>query len=171
MSNKELEISKNKRESELYSLSSSDSAILNALQDNARITNAQLAKIAELSPAGLQKRLRKLEDSGLIQSYRAVLNREQLGLDLLAIVNVTLEGHSPDAVTEFDQAIVEMPEVLTCYRTMGSNDYVLKVYAASHTELDDFLMKKLLPLQAVSRMTSSLVLRQIKETTTIPLPP
>ena len=146
-----------------------DQHLLHHLQDNARMTNAELGNLVELSPSGVQKRLRKLEASGVIKKHATIVNRRSLGYDLLVYVQVILRGHSPEAVAEFDAAVRAMTAVLECHRVTGSADYLLKVVVRNHEHLDDFLMNHLLPLPAVERVTSNLVLKEVKETTYIAL--
>jgi Lrp/AsnC family transcriptional regulator, leucine-responsive regulatory protein len=148
-------------------LDEKDQLLLNHLQENARITNAELGTLVDLSPSGVQKRLRKLEAGGVIKKHTTIVNRKSLGYDLLVFIQVILRGHAPEAVVEFDAAIQAMPAVLECHRVTGSADYLLKVVVGNHEHLDDFLMNHLLPLTAVERVTSNLVLKEVKETTSI----
>lgn len=131
------------------------------------MTNAELADQVGLSPSGVQKRLKKLEEGGLVKKYATVLDRAGLGYDMLCFVQVSLRVHVPDAVSEFDQAVLGMPEILECHRLTGNFDYLLKVVVHNREHLDHFLMKVLMPLPAVDRVYTSVVLREIKETTTI----
>ena len=99
------------------------------------------------------------------------LDRRVLGYDIIAFVHVTLGGHSAESVAEFDAAIAALPEVLESHRVTGQADYLLKVVAANHEQLDDLLMHQLLGLPAVARLNSNVVLRQCKETTCVGLHP
>lgn len=153
----------------ISALDEKDQLLLNHLQDNARMTNAELGALVDLSPSGVQKRLRKLEASGVIKKHATIVNRRSLGYDLLVYVQVILRGHSPEAVAEFDAAVRAMTAVLECHRVTGSADYLLKVVVRNHEHLDDFLMNQLLRLTAVERVTSNLVLKEVKETTNIAL--
>ncbi len=150
-------------------LDEKDCVLLNELQDNARMTSAELGKRVDLSPSGVQKRLRKLEESGVIEKYVTLINRKQVGYDLLVFVQVTLQGHTPEQVGEFDAAMQQMMEVLECHRVTGTADYLLKVIVGDHEHLDQFLMHRLLPLPSVARVNSNLVLKAVKETTNIGL--
>lgn len=152
-----------------YELDDKDRILLARLQDNARLTNGELSKEVDLSASGVQKRLRKLEENGVIEKYATVLNRKSLGFDLVVFVQVTLGGHTPQSVAEFDACIQEMPEVLECHRVTGGADYLLKVVVRDHEHLDYFLMNRLLPLPSVERVNSHLVLKEVKETTNIGL--
>ena len=117
----------------------------------------------------MQKRLRKLEENGLIDRYVTVLNRKPLGYNLLAFVKVIIQDHSTELIAEFDRAVIEMPEVLESHRIIGDADYLLKVVVRDRGEFDHFLMERLLSLKSVARVSSYLVLKEIKETTVIGL--
>ena len=152
-----------------YALDKIDRLLLEQLQTNARLTNAELAKLVDLSPSGVQKRLRKLEENGVVERYAVVLNRQLLGYDLLVFVKVIIQGHTTKLIAEFDKAISEMPEVLESHRIIGDADYLLKVVVRDREHLDFFLMERLLTLNFVARVSSYLVLKEVKETTTIGL--
>ena len=152
-----------------YTLDKKDSILLNHLQKNARLTNAELGKLVNLSPSGVQKRLRKLEENGVVEKYLTVLNRKRLGYDLLAFVKVIIQGHTTELIQEFDQATREMPEVLESHRIIGDADYLLKVVVRDREQLDFFLMKRLLVLDSVERVSTYMVLKEVKETTAIEL--
>lgn len=152
-----------------YALDDIDRLLLSHLQDNARMTSAELGKLVDLSPSGVQKRLRKLEENGIVERYAMMLNRKSLGYDLLVFVKVIMQGHAAELIAEFDQAIQEMPEVLESHRIIGDADYLLKVVVRDRDQLDNFLMKRLLRLTSVARVSSYLVLKEVKETTKIGL--
>jgi len=148
-------------------LDQKDIALLNAVQQNALLTNAELGTLVDLSPSGVQKRLRKLEENGVIEGYVTLLNRKEVGFDLLAFVKVTMAGHTTELIEEFDSSIQEMPEVLESHRIIGDADYLLKVVVRDREELDFFLMKRLLALTPVARVSSYLALKEVKETTKV----
>jgi len=152
-----------------YTLDEKDSTLLTHMQNNARLTSAELGKLVDLSPSGVQKRLRKLEENGIVERYATMLNRKRLGYDLLVFVKVIIQGHTTELIAEFDNAIREMPEVLESHRIIGDADYLLKVVVRDREQLDHFLMKQLLPLNSVARVSSYLVLKEVKETTSIGL--
>ncbi|MEM9777295.1 MAG: Lrp/AsnC family transcriptional regulator, partial [Chloroflexota bacterium] len=105
-------------------IDSKDRVLLNALQENSRLTISELADLIGLSVSGVQKRLKKLEDNGFVENYPAVLSRKHLGLTLLCFVEVSLGTHSRQDVTDFDRVIQELPEVLECHRLTGGADYL-----------------------------------------------
>jgi Lrp/AsnC family leucine-responsive transcriptional regulator len=152
-----------------YVLDKKDSTLLKHIQDNARLTSAELGRLVNLSPSGVQKRLRKLEENGIVERYATMLNRKRLGYDLLVFVKVIIQGHTTELIAEFDNAIREMPEVLESHRIIGDADYLLKVVVRDREQLDHFLMKQLLSLNSVARVSSYLVLKEVKETTSIGL--
>ncbi len=146
-----------------------DRTLLGYLQSDARLSNAELARRVDLSPPGLQKRLRRLEDAGVIDQYVTLLNREAVGFDMLCIVQVTLARHEPTAVARFRQLVQEMPEVLECYHLTGEYDYLLKVVVRNRKHLEQFLMQTLTPVPGMDKIRTSLVLSEIKTTTAVPL--
>lgn len=146
-----------------------DISILEFLQQDARITNSELARRVELSPPGLQRRLRKLEDTGIIQQYVTLVNRESLGFDMLCFVHATLRRHKPEAVQRFKEFVLEMPEVLECHHITGEYDYLLKVVVRNRRHLEHFLIEKLTPVPGMDKIRTSLVLREIKLSTAVPL--
>jgi len=152
-----------------YVLDDIDSTLLDHMQQNARLTNAELGKLVGLSPSGVQKRLRKLEEKGIVERYAAIIDRRRLGYDLLVFVKVIIQGHTPGLIARFDDAIREMPEVLESHRIIGDADYLLKVVVRDREQLDHFLMNQLLSLNSVERVSSYLVLKEVKETSTIGL--
>lgn len=160
-------MSKNNQNSKYSVLDDIDLSLVDHLQNNARITNAELGEVTGLSPSGVQKRLKKLEERGVIKKYATLIDRKILGYDLLVFVQIILKGHIPEAVARFDEAIQAMPEVLECHRITGNADYLLKIVVRDHEHLDNLLMNQLMRLPAVERVHSNIVLKEIKEITRI----
>lgn len=150
-------------------LDSLDLEILRQLQDNANVTSAELARRVELSPPGLQKRLRKLQEGGVVKKQVALLNRHAVDLDVLCFVQVSLAHHQPDAVDGFREAMRSMPEVLECHLLAGEFDYLLKVVARNHLDLEKFLVERLTTITGVDKIRTSIVLNEIKSSTALPL--
>ncbi len=150
-------------------LDATDLRVLHLLQDDARVSSSELARQVDLSPPGLQKRLRKLEESGAIERYVTLVNRESVGLDLLCFVQVTLVHHQPDCVDRFRDAMKELPEVLECHYLTGEFDYLLKVVVANHKQLERFLFERITPVPGVDKIRTSIVLNEIKVSTALPL--
>ncbi len=146
-----------------------DLLILQLLQEDARISNAELARHVNLSPPGLQKRLRRLEESEIVDRYVTLVNREAVGYDMLCFVQVTLRRHEPHAIAQFRRTVQDMPEVLECFHITGEYDYLLKVVVRNRKHLEQFLMESLTPVPSMDTIRTSLVLSDIKMTTAVPL--
>ncbi len=146
-----------------------DKAILEALQADARITNAELARRINLSPPATHARLRRLEERGFVQGYVTLLDREQLGYEMLCFVRVGLAMHRADQVQQFRDLVQQMPEVMECYHVTGEFDYLLKVVVRSRKDLEHFLVNRLSTAPGVARVYTSLVLNEVKSTTALPL--
>jgi Lrp/AsnC family transcriptional regulator, leucine-responsive regulatory protein len=146
-----------------------DRRLLSLLQEDARRSTADLARKLKLSGPGLQKRLRKLEERGVIRRYAAIVNREAVGLGILCFVHIMLAHHRPDSIKRFPDRIKNMREVLECHFLTGEFDYLLKVVVASHEELEKFLFEKLMKVPGVDRTRTSIVVKEVKATTALPL--
>lgn len=151
------------------SLDDIDRTLLRALQEDARQTNADLARLVDLSATGLQKRLKRLEEAGIILGYVAQLDREAVGYDMLCFVQVTLQRHDPDAVENFRQEVQAMSEVLECHHLTGEFDYLLKVIVRNRKHLEQFILHTLTPVRGMDKIRTSLVLSEIKAASAIPL--
>jgi DNA-binding Lrp family transcriptional regulator len=146
-----------------------DKKILNELQANSRISNVDLAEKVDLSPPAVHTRIKRLEQQGYINQYTAILNREKLGYDMVCFVGVRLELHHKKNVEAFHQALQEMPEVLECHFLTGEHDYLLKVAVQNRQEIEAFLVQRLSALPGIARISTSIVLTEIKNTTVIAL--
>ena len=146
-----------------------DRRLLAYLQDDARVTSAELARRFDLSAQALQKRLKKLEEKGVIRGYAALVSREAVGLDLLCFVHVMLAHHRPQSLKRFPDRIKELAEVLECHYLTGEFDYLLKVVVANHDHLERFLFEKLMKVDGVDRLRTSIVLKEIKASTSLPI--
>ena len=153
----------------MLTLDETDRQVLNFLQQDARLTNVELARRVNMSPPALQKRLRKLEESGVIDRYVTVLNRAAVGFDMLCFIQVTLQRHESTAVTHFKEAVQQMPEVLECHHITGEYDYLLKIVLRNRKHLEQFILEALTPIPGMDKIRTSLVLNEIKETTAVPL--
>ena len=139
-----------------------DKSILQELLENARISNAELARRVNLSPPATLARIRRLENSGFIEGYTTTINRKLAGFDLLCFVSVSLKLHKPDQLNEFHTAIQEIPQVLECYHVTGDYDYLLKILARDTDDLEAFLVNHLTPFPGIARIHTSLVLSVTK---------
>ncbi|MDH3712618.1 MAG: Lrp/AsnC family transcriptional regulator [Gammaproteobacteria bacterium] len=146
-----------------------DIRLLNALQGNARLTSQELAAVAHLSASQCNRRQRKLEKAGLIESYVAILDRERSGFGVLAIINLSLARQGQNPSEQFHQAVAGMPQVLECWAVTGDSDYVMKVVAADLRAFNRFLMQDLLALKVVTAVRTSILLQAIKQTTALPV--
>lgn len=145
-----------------------DRAILGALQENSRISNAELARKVNLSPPAVHARVKRLEEECVIGGYVTLLNREFLGFDMLCFVHVSLQLHQAEQVNRVRATITAMPEVLECFHVTGEFDYLLKVVVRNRQELEAFV-SKLTPTPGVARIMTSLVLNDVKATTQLPI--
>ncbi len=146
-----------------------DIAILNALQRDGRMSNRDLAKSVSLSPSPSWRRLRALEKEGVIDHYAAVLDREKVGLSILAFAHVSLHDHHTATVEKFDRAIMRASQVLECHATSGDYDYMLKIVAPDMASYQEFLSGYLLKIGVVRTVNTSFALKQQKNTTVLPL--
>lgn len=152
-----------------YQLDDVDKAILEALQNDGRISNAELARRVNLSPPATHARVRRLEQRGYIDRYVTLLDREKAGFDMLCFVRVSLARHQPEEVDRFRAFVLKMPEVLECYHVTGDFDYMLKVVIHNRKDLERFLVARLTSIPGVARVYTSLVLNEVKSTTVLPL--
>lgn len=153
----------------MNALDSTDIAILRALQQDGRLTNARLAEQVALSETPCWRRLKRLEADGYIDAYRADLNRRKLGFGVVAFVQITLGDHAGDAPLRFEQRVAAMPEVLSCHNVTGESDYLLQVVAADLDTYGVFVRDTLRRLPGVSAIRSNLSLREIKSSHALPL--
>ena len=153
----------------LEDLDDLDKAILTELQGDSAISNVELARRISLSPPAVHARIKRLEELGYVRQYVAILDREKVGYDMLCVINVTLQHHHMDAINVFREAVQQMPEVLEAYFVTGEFDYLLKVVVRSRKELETFLMEKLTPIPGIARIATSIVLTEIKYTTSLAL--
>ncbi|MEX0368579.1 MAG: Lrp/AsnC family transcriptional regulator [Ruegeria sp.] len=139
-----------------------DLRILTLLQQDSRISNADLAEQVGMSASALWRRVRSLEDAGVIERYGAVVNPAEMGLGFEAIVHVHLTRHDPDRIVEFIRAVEVSPAVQDCYATTGQSDYHLRVLCPDLAAYNEFLEGFLFRLPAVASAQTNVVLRAIK---------
>ncbi|MEM6902661.1 MAG: Lrp/AsnC family transcriptional regulator [Pseudomonadota bacterium] len=138
-----------------------DRQILEALQDNARLSNVQLAELVGLSPSACSRRIQALEEAEIISGYRAVLNREAIGLPMTVLVNVSIQTLSRDQMEAFEAAVVNIPELWVCYLVSGSSDYLLRIAARDLADFERIHTEHLSALPYVSRIESNFALREV----------
>lgn len=156
-------------------LDKADRKILSILQSDGRLTNQEVAERVNLSPSPCLRRIKSLEEAGVIRQYVALLDPDKIGLGLLAYVNVRLEKHSDAAVSsrpprvDFAASVANWPEVVACYAMTGEMDYLLRVHVEDMGHFSHFMMETLLKHPAVLDVKSSFALQRIKDTTALPL--
>lgn len=150
-------------------LDRTDRRILEVLQRNGRIANVELARQVALSPSPCLRRLQRLEETGVIDGYTAILNPERLGLTLRAFVNVSLDKREAQATDAFKRAVQEWPEVSECYAMTGEMDYLLRVVVTDLQHFSRFVMEKVLRHPGVLDVKSSFALEEVKRTTVLPV--
>lgn len=146
-----------------------DIKILKAIQQDGRISNKELAKKVNLSPAPCWRRMHALEESGYIKSYTALLDHKKIGLTITAFAHVSLDDHHEKTVKSFDQAIANWPEVQECHATSGGYDYLLKITTVDMQDYNDFMYEKLLKLKAIRSVNTSFSMMQKKVSTQLSL--
>jgi Lrp/AsnC family transcriptional regulator, leucine-responsive regulatory protein len=157
------------RYSQEIELDELDKTLLNELQADCRISNVELGRRVNLSPPAIHARIKRLEALGYITHYTAVVNREMVGYDMLCFISVTLQQHQLEYVEKFRTAVQQMPEVLECHFMTGEHDYLLKVIVRSRKDLERFLMETLTPIPGIARISTSVVLTEIKHTMIVAL--
>lgn len=150
-------------------LDPTDRAILLALQEDGRLTNAELAERVHLSPSACLRRTKLLEESGLIARTVALLDPRIAGLPGTAYVSVTLDSQGRAALDKFEAAVRSVPEITECYLLAGQHDYLLRVVYRDSADLERLHTDILTPLPGVVRVQSQLTLRTVKRTTKLPI--
>ncbi len=151
-------------------LDSIDRKILELLQANSNITNAQLAQEIGLSPAPTLERVKKLEIQGVIKSYHAVVDMASVGLGVCTFVTVSLKGHNKDNIEKFIKAISKIPEVVECHHVTGQADFILKVVASDIPAYQNLMLEKVTNIEVVDNMQSTVILSTFKDSRVLPLP-
>jgi len=147
-----------------------DRRILAELQENGRISNQDLADRIGLSPSPCLRRVRALEEAGVIAGYRALLDPRRLGLDLMAILSISMDRHTPERFEGFEQAVAAMPEVLECLLITGREaDYQLKVIVRDMDHYQELLLQRITRIEGVTGVHSSFVLRRVVDRTRLPV--
>jgi len=153
----------------MSTLDRQDVILLTELQRDARQTVQQLADAAGLSSTPCWKRVKEMEASGVIRGYTALVDREQVGLSLAVIAEINLQRHSDLDVRRFEQAVADCPSIVSCYATTGQADYVIKVLAPDIKTYERFLHETAFRLPGVAHVRSSVVLKEIKSETRLPI--
>lgn len=146
-----------------------DRAILRELQQDGRLSNVDLAQRVHLSPSACLRRVKQLEESGVIARYVALVNAKAVGKQGMSYTIINLERVSPAALSAFEQAVRDSPDILDCFYVAGSNDYLIRFAYRDSEDLERMHSQVLMHLPEVARSNSMLVLRTIKKTTALEL--
>ena len=146
-----------------------DKKILSILQDNAKITNSQLAIEVGLSPAPTLERVKKLENAGVIISYHAELDQEMMGLGVCVYIQASLQGSSKDLMESFKNKIKHIPEVVECYHVTGASDFLLKILSKDIKTYNDFILDRLIEIKEIGNLQSMVVLSPVKNSNNLPV--
>lgn len=144
-----------------------DHKILRQLQDNGRLTNADLARSVNLSPTPCLERVRRLEADGYILDYVALLNPQKLGAGVISFIQVLLDRTNPDVFERFKKQVGLCPEVMECHMVAGGFDYLLKVRTSSMIEYRDFLGETLARMSDIKQTHTYVVIEEVKATHSI----
>ena len=150
------------------SLNKKDRQLLDVLQEEGRMSQIDLADRVALSPSQCGRRVRRLEEAGIIDGYTAVLDTASTGLSVVAFVMVSLEKHGREEAADFARAVEGRSNVLECWSISGDDDYMLRVVATDLRELSDWMMHDLLAIENVAKVHSIIALDKVKYTTKLP---
>jgi len=146
-----------------------DRKILAAIQEDCRITTQDLAKRAGLSASPCARRIRLLEDAGIIKGYKAVIDQKKVGLPISAFASIKLERQREEDLERFSQAVQRWPEVIDCYLMTGQRDYLMRIVARDLEAYEQFLKEKLTRLDGIASIETSFALGQVKHSEALPL--
>ncbi|WP_298939886.1 Lrp/AsnC family transcriptional regulator [uncultured Psychromonas sp.] len=147
-----------------------DKQILQLMQGNARISNLELADSIGLSPTPCSRRVKRLEESGIIDKHVTLLKSAALGLNLTAMIGISMDRHTPERFENFEASVTALPEVLECLIVTGqSADFLLKVVVRDMQHYEQFLLGHITKLEGVTGVHSSFVLREVLKKTALPL--
>ena len=148
-----------------------DRAILTLLQQDGRISNQDLAERIGLSPSPCLRRVRALEEAGLILAYRAQLDPRKLGLSLMALIHISMDRHTPERFENFEKEIQDIPEIIECLLITGQDaDYQLKAVVRDMDGYQELLLNRITRIPGVTGVHTSFVLRRVVDKIALPLP-
>ncbi len=151
-------------------LDGTDRKILELLQTNSNITNAQLAQEIGLSPAPTLERVKKLENAEVIKSYHAVIDPAAVGMGVTTFVTVSLKGHNKDNIERFIKGVKEIAEVVECHHVTGQADFILKIVAPDIPAYQNLMLEKVSNIEVVDNMQTTVILSTFKDSKVIPIP-
>lgn len=147
-----------------------DRRILELLQSEGRLSNQDLADRIGLSPSPCLRRVRALEESGIILGYRALLDAKKLGLTLMVLIHISMDRHTPERFANFETRVGQLPEILECLLIAGQDaDYQLKVIVRDMEAYQDLLLNKITRIDGVTGVHSSFVMRRVMDKTALPV--
>lgn len=146
-----------------------DKSILEALQRDGRISNVQLAGLISLSESACLRRVRALEESGVIDRYAALLSQPKVGLSGSVFVHIGLHREEESELAAFEKAVRDIPEVMECYLMTGEFDYLLRVVVSDMADFERLHHDSLTRLPGVARVNSSVAIRTVQKKTALPL--
>ncbi|MFZ9981160.1 MAG: Lrp/AsnC family transcriptional regulator [Cyclobacteriaceae bacterium] len=154
-----------------FRLDDMDRKILEFLQKDSGITNAQLAQMIGLSPAPTLERVKKLEQAGIISGYHAALNPAAVGIGVSTFVNVSLKGHNKENINRFIKAIAEIPEIIECHHVTGQADFILRIVCTDIPSYQSLMLDRVTNIDVVDNMQSMVILSTFKDSKVIPVKP
>lgn len=149
-------------------ISVSDRKLLKALQKSVNLSQIELAELSGLSRTSVWRRIRELEEAGIIESRVALLNPRALGLQIHVLLSVSMVEHSDKVRQSFEAHVEGLPEVMNCFSVSGERDYVLQIISKDMESYNDFLNTRILHHASVRSASSSFALRRVKYTTELP---
>lgn len=152
-----------------FELDDIDRKILRALQADAKLTTAEIAALAGLSPSPCARRVRLLEKAGVIKGYTIVLDQKKVGLPISAFASIKLERQREEDLDRFAQAVSRWPEVVDCYLMTGQRDYLMRIAVADLEAYERFIKDKLTRLDNVASIETSFALGQVKRSEVLPI--
>lgn len=150
-------------------LDSTDLRILDLLQQDASLSNVELARQVHLSPSPCLARVKALRETGVIDRYVALVNAKALNLGLNVFISISLKTQNRAALAEFERRIAEHDEVMECYLMTGDSDYLIRVALPDIAALEKFILEQLTPIPGIEKIRSSFALKQVRYKTALPL--
>lgn len=157
-------------ETPIQALDAIDRRLLAALQENGRLTATELAERVGLTTSPCLRRLRLLEEAGIIRGYTALLDQKKVGLPISVFVSIKLERQGEEQLARFEAAVRRCPEVLECYLMTGPRDYLLRIVARDLADYERFVKETLTRIDGIANIESSFALGQVKHSHALPLP-
>lgn len=152
-----------------YELTSADKQLIGALQEDARLSSAQLGELVNMSASPAWRRVKRLEEEGIITGYHATVDRRKLGYGVLAFVTITIDRQDTATSAEFEKGVAAIPEVITCHGVSGSVDFVLIVVAPDLDSYSQIVFEKMRRLPGVKKLRSSFSIKATKESAGYPV--